>query len=395
MPRFIIVNDGTIRESREYEDPRPRKRQRVLFEQDDDSDKDTLTDYFTSESTKPELLVRDPEYYLDDPKADCFVRVEKTLFKVHQHVLETSEILAWKLARHLEEGPTSTECPFAFLYGTSADEFRALLWTQYTSSDKLENQPEDQSDLGRLLFLATITYRFRYNALHSWAITVINHAFTTKAVFADTCSSATFTRVVDVAVECKASDLLESVETKWSARVQRKDIPPVPAILAADRQDLRTLRGIAYYVYIQETMELQVTLTKSGATQLQVDPKLSNVQVMRLLSGHLSLVGFWERLRRQAPKLSCAEGCEPERHIEVCTTVWVDRWRAATNSRRVLGHHTTDVFAILLALREELGTDQELKRNVLPACRLAGLDTLKKVSDDLSETLPDHFFGCI
>lgn len=142
-------------------------------------------------------------------------------------------------------------------------------------------------------------------------------------------------------------------------------------------------------------MELQVTLTKSGATQLQVDPKLSNVQVMRLLSGHLSLVGFWERLRRQAPKLSCAEGCEPERHIEVCTTVWVDRWRAATNSRRVLGHHTTDVFAILLALREELGTDQELKRNVLPACRLAGLDTLKKVSDDLSETLPDHFFGCI
>lgn len=82
MPRFIIVNDRTIRESREYEDPRPRKRQRVLFEQDDDSDKDTLTDYFTSESTKPELLVRDPEYYLDDPKADCFVRVEKTLFKV-------------------------------------------------------------------------------------------------------------------------------------------------------------------------------------------------------------------------------------------------------------------------------------------------------------------------
>jgi hypothetical protein len=80
MPRFIIVNDGTIRESRDHEDFRPRKRQRV--EQGDDSDKDSVVDY--PASSKPELLVPDAEYYLnDDPEADCFVQVENVLFKVN------------------------------------------------------------------------------------------------------------------------------------------------------------------------------------------------------------------------------------------------------------------------------------------------------------------------
>jgi hypothetical protein len=262
----------------------------------------------------------------------------------------------------------------------------------------MEGQPKDQSDVIRLLSLASITYKYRYKILHSWAISIIHRAFTSKPVFADTCSSATFTRAIDVAVDCNAPDLLHAIEAKWSARIQRRDIPAVPAILAADRKDLRILRGIAYYVHIQETMELQATLTKSGATQLQVDPKLSNVQVMRLLSGQLSLVAFWERLRRQAPKLRCAPGCEPDdAHggVHVCTAVWEDRWRAATNSGRVLVHNTADIVAILAALREELSVDQELKREVLPACRMAGLNALKKVSSDLSENLPDHFFGCI
>lgn len=261
--------------------------------------------------------------------------------------------------------------------------------------DELEDQPKDQPDLIRLLSLACITYKFGYSALHSWAIAVIDRAFTTKAVFADTCSSATFTRAVQVASDCNASDLLHAIETKWCARVQHRDIPAVPAILAADAHNLRILRGTAYFVHIQETLELRATVTDSGATQLQVDPKLSNVQAIRLLSGYLSLVGFWERFRRQAPTLQCVEGCHPDIHSDVCTVVWEDRWRAAMSSRRVLGHNTADVFAMLLALREELGADRELKRDVLPACRLAGLDGLKKVSTDLSETLPDHFFGCI
>ena len=278
----------------------------------------------------------------------------------------------------------------SFTFGTHSD-------SEAHRSDKLEHQrePNDQADLDRLLTLAKITYKFHYKTLHLWAIAVLNCTFAANAVFADTCSSAAFTRAVDVAASCEASELLHSIEARWGARVRHRDIPAVPAILSADRYNLRILRGIAYYVHIQETMELRATVTESGATQFQVDPKLSNIQVMRLLSGHLSLLRFWERLRRKAPKLRCAQGCDAGRHGNVCSVIWEDRWRAATNSGRVLARDTADIFAILSAMRGELSLDPELKRMVLPGCRLAGLDGLHRVSSDLSDTLPDHFSGCI
>lgn len=74
--RFIIVNDGTIRESRTYEDSRLRKRQRL--------DQDDIEIDCTSSASAPvpELVVHDAQYYIGDPEASCYVRVEDVLFKV-------------------------------------------------------------------------------------------------------------------------------------------------------------------------------------------------------------------------------------------------------------------------------------------------------------------------
>jgi hypothetical protein len=81
--RFIIVDDGTIRESRDHDNLRPRKRQRLELEDGDSrSDEEVVANYFSIPQLEPDLLVRDAEYYIDDPEADCFVRVEKFLFKV-------------------------------------------------------------------------------------------------------------------------------------------------------------------------------------------------------------------------------------------------------------------------------------------------------------------------
>lgn len=78
MPRFIIVDEGTIREhGDEEESPRSKKRQRV----DEDEPSNEKLRKIVSDGT--EILIHDPHYHLrDDPQADCYVRVEKVLFKV-------------------------------------------------------------------------------------------------------------------------------------------------------------------------------------------------------------------------------------------------------------------------------------------------------------------------
>ena len=85
---------------------------------------------------------------------------------------------------------------------------------------------------------------------------------------------------------------------------------------------------------------------------------------MGLLSGPLLLVGFWERFRRQTPKLQRVKGCHPDIQSEMvhCSLGGSIAWRAAMSSRRVLGHNTADRFALLSAVREEHDANWELKQ---------------------------------
>lgn len=211
----------------------------------------------------------------------------------------------------------------------------------------------------------------------------------------ETCSSATFTHIVDLAVESKQMGLLSSIVSSWSDRIFRRDIPSVPAILAADKHNLSNLRGVAYYAQIQEMTERQGTNTDGGATQLlSADPKLSNGQVLRLLSGYWSLVSYLERLRRNPPKLVCVEGCSIEAHGS-CVSSWEDRWHAAASSREVFGFHSADVLAILSCMRDQLGVDAMLAQAMSFSCRMAAMGMVKKTQDSVREGLGNHFVGCI
>ena len=90
--KFIIVDDNTIRETRDrQEEKRPRKRARVVDSDDEEqlpnskkknpNDTSTSTTTTTTTTTKP--AERDSRYYLDDdPTATCIFRVENVLFKV-------------------------------------------------------------------------------------------------------------------------------------------------------------------------------------------------------------------------------------------------------------------------------------------------------------------------
>ncbi|KAG6898404.1 hypothetical protein C0992_004115 [Termitomyces sp. T32_za158] len=379
--RFIIVDDSTIHDSNDDCDdiPRLRKRQRIPSP----TVPGTFKRKAMSESRpslKPDydgtvILIHDPKYFFeDDPGADCFIRVEKILFKVHSNVLCMSKLIERRITGRAER--TTRQDPLE-LFGISVTEFRALMWARYATEDDAEGQPRNLEDLERLLSLTTVTKNFEYDCLHDWALNSIYHAFSSDSSLVDSCSSVILTRVIEVASRYKAKDLLDSAVSKWCDRIRRKDSPAVPAILAADEHKLEKLAGVAYYVHLLETIEQAPPPSMDIPLQIRVDPKLNSKHIVKLLSGHLSLVNFSERYRRRAPKLDCTESCSVDAH-KACMLVWNERWQAAAGSRRVLALCSADVLGLVAEMSEKLSGDGELTEGVTETCRLAALENLKQ-----------------
>jgi hypothetical protein len=139
----------------------------------------------------------------------------------------------------------------------------------------------------------------------------------------DSCSSASLSSLTDISIKFKRKDI-ELIQKKWYDRLSNKSAPSVPAIQAADKHDLVDIRGMAYYIRVQDMLDRQ-TVTECGATQLHADPKLNNGQVMRLLSGYWSLVSLWERSRLKPIELVQASTCTDEAH-QRCSATWERRW---------------------------------------------------------------------
>ncbi|KAJ7017890.1 hypothetical protein C8F04DRAFT_1276234 [Mycena alexandri] len=377
-PRFIIQDQGTIRETRDDSPQRPRKRQRT----DSGIDTGGYSDNCLASSGPVE---DDPEFYRPEAAADCVVRVGNIRFKIQRSFLyDASPVLQDILDRH-QAATRGADAPLVLI--ADADEFRALSWALYASPRERAAQPREHEDLDRLLLIAGITRQYRCASLEAWSMAAIIRTVTADSAFIASCSSALFRRIMDCAIRTHSDALLEATISQWAVRIMRGDAPCVPAILAADAHELSHFRGIAYYAHIQVMTAQQTALTERGATQFQTDPKLSNAQVMRLLSGHWSLVSLWERLRRAPPKFSCAQHCAGR-----CVLAMEERWRVAAASSKINALSSASVLALLAAMRDLLVVDQELTQ--IPAqCKLAALEAVKSTAKLVEDGLADHFFG--
>lgn len=216
----------------------------------------------------------------------------------------------------------------------------------------------------------------------------------------DACSSATLSQFVDVTIEHNYRSVLKLVVDKWCDRLLGKSTPSVPAIQTADKHeeakidDLKKLRGVAYYVHVQDMLDRQTEHDTSGATHLRTDPKLNNGQVMRLLAGYWSLVNMWERLRLNPISLPQASACLGEMHGN-CASTWSRRWTSAVGWKRILGHSSADILALLDTLRDQLSNDDDIKSELHCDCRTGGLDEIKKFKEKTKEELSEHFAGCL
>ncbi|KAL0961221.1 hypothetical protein HGRIS_006188 [Hohenbuehelia grisea] len=406
--RFIIVDNGTISQSRdESVGHRPLKRPRSEFEAGDDSD-----DYPNGcpaigrdeeEPLNLDTIPCDIESY--DPEGDCWIVAKDTLFKVdsakHCASYEWFGDLLNQWRTSVRSRPLGTQLIKAhILKSTSADNFRALLWLMNRSPESPKpDQPEEV--VQRILAAIEISIQDTHDLqqMQQWACKELSDMLsdsTTRTQLTTSWSSVNFANVLRACTRCDDQTLLPIIESEWIARIESKDLPPVPAILAADHLNVTKLRGRAYYQQLvsltEQGEEGSTDVNVRGATQFRMDPRLSNGQVIRLLSGHWSLVSLWERLRRAAPKFADDE-CDDGKH-ESCLRVWKEVWVETAASERVSNISSVSVLQILARMRELLSRDQRLTDSMKPPCRQAGLAALQRLHDQTQEGLADHFYGC-
>ena len=128
----------------------------------------------------------------------------------------------------VEERLTSTLCNCT----TSPLKNSALLFLRYIVSGYLSffqyyictNKPEDgklvalpkldHTGAEFVIFLTTISHKYAFQEIHKYATEILEHTASSNSVLMQSCSSATLSLMVDVAVQCGIPHLLSSVVDK-------------------------------------------------------------------------------------------------------------------------------------------------------------------------------------
>ena len=253
--------------------------------------------------------------------------------------------------------------------------------------------PQSHDEAERILRAADLSHTFDIPSLDTWAVTIAQRACEDDTYIAS-CSSLVLRKLIEVADRANKPELVSAVASKWAGRVLKKDAPSVPAIQTAEEYNILELRGIAYYVHLLEMNDFQTVAQDGVVMQLRSDPKLTGAQVLRLLSGHYSLVNFWERFRLNPMTLERGQGCDEATHSK-CVHVWGKRWNSAVGWKRIMGYNSADVLGLLHCLREQLSGDDDLRAGLTPACRQRGLDQLANKREEVRRNLTSHFQGCV
>ncbi|KAF9564128.1 hypothetical protein CPC08DRAFT_705477, partial [Agrocybe pediades] len=387
-PRFFASHSGTIRDI----EGSAKKRRRTEV----DDDEGAYGPAHKRSNSAPDTPVpprrqRDPEFFRAEEDATCYIQIKDVVFKIHRSLIGCAPLLAQMADEHFQRHGSVEEKPLSLIL-PKLDEFRAFLWVVYIPDDQLGKYktPQEFEEVERLFCIARMTEKYDIPGVRDWVIAAIQNATSNKALM-DALSSANLAYMVDQCYAHKFHMALAAVVSKWYDRLEKKEAPSVPAVQVADKYNLDELKGMAYYMHVQDMIDRQTT-TDKGATHLIADPKLNQNQVLRLLKGYFSLVSMWERLRQKPVQLPMGSSCTEDKHCK-CIAFWEKRWTSSVGWKRILAINSADVLASLACLRDQLMNDEEMKKPgaMDPECRLAGLEAIKKLRLKTRAELADHF----
>ncbi|EGN93971.1 hypothetical protein SERLA73DRAFT_78354 [Serpula lacrymans var. lacrymans S7.3] len=244
----------------------------------------------TGVSRTPEVMesskstIHDDVYYIDD--GDCVIQVGDTLFKVHRWVLsrDTSAfsdmfVVSGGGDKTHSDGELegSSDTTPIFLQGDSVEQFRSLLWvlpnailtrSSFITTDNVEF----------LAQVAEIAHKYQFSHIEERACVVLCEVPSNKAFWHSGVDSAS--RLLDISYICQDDCLRSKLLEAWIPRLLSRSIPAIPALLIADKYELQSLQGAAYYSYILRMDEM------NSNGRLSPESLLNQIQYNGLLRGY-------------------------------------------------------------------------------------------------------------
>lgn len=371
------------------------------------------------------VLERDQLYYTEG--ADCVIRVESTLFRVHRFLL-ARDSSAFQDMFSLPVGDTrervsqegySDHNPI-HLCGETTDSFRALLSVLYALPHEIAAYNSASADISALLTIAAVTNKYHFNSTSAWAISAVHSVIseeygkpTHPLANLSTAPSSALTRILEVALCCGHSGVVDQVVERWCDRIERGRIDPRPAMHTADKYDLCRLKGIAYYMQLMDddlgmvdiasiatnaitqfpTSTPAAAETANSEGEPEEDDSLMQItfsQQIRLLNGFHSLVRLWQRLAvGPPPPFPKPDGCTY--HVHGCIATFAALWKEVARSERTLSFGPWDILGRLRSVEEQLNCSSDFSLALSPVCKRAALLAIRDLRKEMREGLADRF----
>ncbi|KAJ6585497.1 hypothetical protein B0H19DRAFT_422176 [Mycena capillaripes] len=317
----------------------------------------------------PDLAVRDDKYFFAD--GDCMFLADGILFKLHKLFLSRDPESMFRGMFSMPQGKLM-DLDLITLSGDSADEFRALCWAVYALPDEILVQSTPKADIPKLLKVAKMCDKYTLPIFETWALNMILNQceLMEGPSFLNVCTEDLLLDLMTLGLLSNHGRLLDLVESTWLSRLRTGELPYASALAAGERHGRTRFLADLYYHLNKELCTSNLVPTANPFSHL----RLTDKQLLRLLSGCTLLSNFWNHLRED--RLHAKNGCTMS-HSN-CTVVWTERipW-TSWNSSDVL---------------QNLGSAQDyLARNFpLYADRCPG-QHLKQVLRDFN--VVDYFFG--
>jgi len=245
----------------------------------------------------------------------------------------------------------------------------------------LQQHQSPSGDLNLLVELAMITHKYHFATTEAWALDAICSVMSKPSETWE--NSPALALILGIAMLCEHEPLRNMVISTWVPHLLSSKLPPIPAILAADRYDLPELRGPAYYAQV---LEMDKANDKFSPP---FNHGLSRNQLIVLLSGHWALVKRWEFIRKQPVIFQRSSECTM--HAHGCVALWNMKWNNYGKSEKILLCPSVDVLGRLQCLYELLDADEGVKQQLTPGCRASALRGLGNAIALQKSALVDFF----
>lgn len=236
-------------------------------------------------------------------------------------------------------------------------------------------------DMDTLLTIGELSYVYQQRHLALWFFPIFKEFVISAETPLRHALNGIFVRAMKLGIAYGSSELCHRVSTKWIARMHRRELDPLSALLFADTYSMRELLSHAYYIYLM--------LVFRRIQQLQdIDSKglLTPGQKTHVMSGYHSLTAYWNHLRLNPPDFVPSPSC---RSHSQCVGAWRLRWLAAAEKDYPLPE--LDILGRLVYTEKCLQDDMLLSVVLNRACKASALRAVTVKREMVARQLHHHF----